>query len=92
MKFPTAELRRGSPDVCPRPGAARKIEDYYVFPMGHGFAQSVNHARNVAQIVCSGICREYRSYRETAKLRRGVQLFRAIGSSADKRQIITILQ
>jgi hypothetical protein len=30
-------LRRGSPNVCPRPGAARKIEDYYVFPMGSGF-------------------------------------------------------
>jgi len=51
LKFPTAKLRRmvaanwrgcdvalrGSPDVCPRPGAARKIEDYYVFPIGSGF-------------------------------------------------------
>ena len=36
-EFRTAKLRRGSPDVCPRPGAARKNEDCYVFPMGSGF-------------------------------------------------------
>ena len=33
-EFRTAKLRRGSPDVCPRPGAARMIEDYYVFSTG----------------------------------------------------------
>jgi hypothetical protein len=44
-EFPTAKLRRGSPDVCPRRGAARMIEDYYDFPMGLVLEQSVNHAR-----------------------------------------------
>jgi hypothetical protein len=44
-EFPTAKLRRGCPDVSPRPDAARMIEDYYNFPMGSGFEQSVNHAR-----------------------------------------------
>jgi hypothetical protein len=36
-EFQTAKLRRGSPDVYPRPGAARMIEDYYNFPMSSDF-------------------------------------------------------
>jgi hypothetical protein len=36
-EFQTAKLRRGSPDICPRPGAARMIEDYYNFSMGSDF-------------------------------------------------------
>src|SRR6516164_3756939 len=36
-EFRTAKLRRGSPDVCPRPGTARMIEDCYDFPMGSDF-------------------------------------------------------
>src|SRR6516162_6644848 len=36
-EFRTAKLRRGSPDVCPRLGTARMIEDCYDFPMGSDF-------------------------------------------------------
>ena len=64
LKFPTAKLRRmvaanwrgcdvalrGSPDVCPRPGAARKIEDYYVFPIGSGFC-AVGQSRTPTAMV-----------------------------------------
>ena len=52
MKFPTAKLRRGSPDVCPRPGAARKIENYYVFPMGSGFC-AVGQSRTPTAMVAA---------------------------------------
>src|SRR5215471_8520223 len=52
MKFPTAKLRRGSPDVCPPLGAARKIEDYYVFPMGSGFC-AVGQSRTPTAMVAA---------------------------------------
>jgi hypothetical protein len=52
MKFPTAKLRRGSPDVCPRPDAAKKIEDYYVFPMGSGFC-AVGQSRTPTAMVAA---------------------------------------
>ena len=39
-EFRTAKLRRGSPDVCPRPGAARMIQDYHDFQW---VEQSVNY-------------------------------------------------
>ena len=35
-EFRTAKLRR-FPDVCPRPGALKMVEDYYDFPMGSDF-------------------------------------------------------
>jgi hypothetical protein len=52
MKFPTAKLWRGSPDVCPRPGAAREIEDYYVLPMGYGFC-AVGQSRTPTAMVAA---------------------------------------
>src|SRR6516165_8057035 len=52
MKFPTAKLRRGSPDAYPRPVAARKIEDYYVFPMGSGFC-AVGQSRTPTAMVAA---------------------------------------
>src|SRR5215471_15942922 len=36
-EFRTAKLRRGSPNVCPRPGCGEVIKDYYHFPMGSDF-------------------------------------------------------
>jgi hypothetical protein len=52
MKLPTAKLRRGSSDVCPPPGAARKIEDYYVFPMDSGFC-AVGQSRTPTAMVAA---------------------------------------
>jgi len=36
-EFRTAKLRRGSPNVCPRPGYGEMIKDYYHFPIGSDF-------------------------------------------------------
>src|SRR5262244_2204153 len=36
-EFRTAKSRRGSPNVCPRPGCGEVIKDYYYFPIGSDF-------------------------------------------------------
>jgi len=36
-EFRTAKLRRGPPNVCPRPGCGEVIKDYYHFPIGSDF-------------------------------------------------------
>src|SRR5215831_10214817 len=51
-EFRTAKLRRGSPDVCPGPGWARVIEDYYDFPMGSGFC-AVGQSRTPTAMVAA---------------------------------------
>ena len=51
-EYPTAKLWRGSPDICPRPDAVRKIEDYYVFPMGYDF-YAVGQSRTPTAMVAA---------------------------------------
>jgi len=36
-EFRTAKLRRGSPNVCPRPRCGEVIKGYYHFPIGSDF-------------------------------------------------------